>query len=89
MIEAETYRWEGHSRSDARKYRTREEEKEWKKAKDPIEVFKEILISNNVINENEFIELNEKAQNQMEEAVEYAENSDDPSLDTLMTDIYA
>ncbi len=89
LIEAETYRWEGHSRSDARKYRTREEEKEWKKAKDPIEAFKEILILNNVINENEFIELNEKAQNQMEEAVEYAENSDDPSLDTLMTDIYA
>jgi len=89
LIEAETYRWEGHSRSDARKYRTREEEKEWKKAKDPIEAFKEILISNNVINENEFIELNEKAQNQMEEAVEYAENSDDPGLDTLMTDIYA
>jgi len=89
LIEAETYRWEGHSRSDARKYRTREEEKEWKKAKDPIEAFKEILVSNNVINENEFIELNEKAQNQMKEAVEYAENSDDPSLDTLMTDIYA
>lgn len=89
LIEAETYRWEGHSRSDARKYRTREEEKEWKKAKDPIEAFKEILVSNNVINENEFIGLNEKAQNQMEEAVEYAENSDDPSLDTLMTDIYA
>ncbi|KOS61122.1 thiamine pyrophosphate-dependent dehydrogenase E1 component subunit alpha [Lysinibacillus agricola] len=89
LIEAETYRWEGHSRSDARKYRTREEEKEWKKEKDPIEVFKEILISNNVINENEFIELNEKAQNQMKEAVEYAENSDDPSIDTLMTDIYA
>lgn len=89
LIEAETYRWEGHSRSDARKYRTREEEKEWKKAKDPIEAFKEILVSNKVINENEFIELNEKAQNQMKEAVEYAENSDDPSLDTLMTDIYA
>lgn len=89
LIEAETYRWEGHSRSDARKYRTREEEKEWKKAKDPIEAFKEILVSNNVINENEFIELNEKAQNQMKEAVKYAENSDDPSLDTLMTDIYA
>lgn len=89
LIEAETYRWEGHSRSDARKYRTREEEKEWKKAKDPIEAFKEILVSNNVINENEFIELNEKAQSQMKEAVEYAENSDDPSLDTLMTDIYA
>ncbi|WP_430674605.1 thiamine pyrophosphate-dependent dehydrogenase E1 component subunit alpha [Lysinibacillus pakistanensis] len=89
LIEAETYRWEGHSRSDARKYRTREEEKEWKKAKDPIDAFKEILVSNNVINENEFIELNEKAQNQMKEAVEYAEKSDDPSLDTLMTDIYA
>lgn len=33
LIEAETYRWRGHSRSDARKYRTREEEKYWRNEK--------------------------------------------------------
>jgi len=35
LIEAKTYRFCGHSKSDARAYRTREEEREWK-AKDPI-----------------------------------------------------
>src|SRR5512133_1546652 len=34
IIEAKTYRWYGHSHSDPRAYRTREEEAEWKK-RDP------------------------------------------------------
>ena len=34
LIEAKTYRWYGHSHSDPRAYRTREEEAEWKK-RDP------------------------------------------------------
>ncbi len=89
LIEAHTYRWEGHSRSDARKYRTREEEKEWKKLRDPIVLFKEQLIAENVITEEEFIELDKKVQAEMDEAVEFAENSKAPGLETLTTDIYA
>jgi pyruvate dehydrogenase E1 component alpha subunit len=89
LIEAHTYRWEGHSRSDARKYRTREEEKEWKKQKDPIALFKEQLIEENVITEEEFIKLGKKVQAEMDEAVEFAENSKAPGLETLTTDIYA
>ncbi|TSI08321.1 thiamine pyrophosphate-dependent dehydrogenase E1 component subunit alpha [Lysinibacillus sp. BW-2-10] len=88
LIEANTYRWEGHSRSDARKYRTRDEEKEWKKSNDPIERFRTFLIENEIITEEDFAELNEKAVKQIQEAVEFAENSESPSLDTLMTDIY-
>ncbi len=42
LIEAKTYRWFGHSHSDPRAYRTREEETEWKK-RDPITVLKEDL----------------------------------------------
>lgn len=42
LIEAKTYRWYGHSHSDPRAYRTREEEAEWKK-RDPITVMKENL----------------------------------------------
>ncbi|WP_237658479.1 thiamine pyrophosphate-dependent dehydrogenase E1 component subunit alpha [Ureibacillus xyleni] len=88
LIEANTYRWEGHSRSDARKYRTREEEKEWKKSNDPIERFKTVLLENGIITEDDFAELNEKAIKQIQDAVEFAESSESPSLDTLMTDIY-
>ncbi|MGE7907505.1 thiamine pyrophosphate-dependent dehydrogenase E1 component subunit alpha [Peribacillus sp. NPDC094092] len=89
LIEAHTYRWRGHSRSDARKYRTRDEEKEWKKTRDPIALFKEQLIAENVITEEEFIELDKQVQAEMDEAVEFAENSKAPGLETLETDIYA
>ncbi|QGQ45134.1 thiamine pyrophosphate-dependent dehydrogenase E1 component subunit alpha [Metabacillus sediminilitoris] len=89
LIEAHTYRWEGHSRSDARKYRTRDEEKEWKKQRDPIALFKEQLIEENIITEEEFIELGNRVQAEMDEAVEFAESSKAPDLETLTTDIYA
>src|SRR5512136_2253186 len=40
LIEAKTYRWYGHSHSDPRAYRTREEEAGWKQ-RDPIVVLRE------------------------------------------------
>lgn len=89
LIEALTYRWEGHSRSDARKYRTRDEEKEWKKLKDPIVLFKERLINEGLLSEDECDEVEKLAQKSMDEAVEFAENSPEPGLDSLTTDIYA
>ena len=89
LIEAQTYRWRGHSRSDARKYRTRDEEKEWRTKRDPIALFKEQLITENVLTEAEFIEMDKKVQAEMEEAVAFAENSKAPQLETLETDIYA
>lgn len=89
LIEANTYRWEGHSRSDARKYRTRDEEKEWKKLNDPIERFKTLLIENQIINETDFATLNEQANLQIQDAVAFAEGSASPDLSDLLTDVYA
>ncbi|GAA0335115.1 thiamine pyrophosphate-dependent dehydrogenase E1 component subunit alpha [Oceanobacillus oncorhynchi subsp. oncorhynchi] len=89
LIEAHTYRWKGHSRSDARKYRTREEEKEWKKQRDPILLFKEKLLEADIITEADFQLVNQEVEAEVDEAVEFAENSEKPSLDILMEDIYA
>ncbi|MBM4761205.1 pyruvate dehydrogenase [Bacillus sp. B15-48] len=89
LIEALTYRWEGHSRSDARKYRTREEEKDWKNNRDPIQLFKEKLMTENVITEEEYKRIEQQVEAEMVEAVEFAENSMAPSLETLTTDIFA
>ncbi|WP_239544265.1 thiamine pyrophosphate-dependent dehydrogenase E1 component subunit alpha [Virgibacillus halotolerans] len=89
LIEAETYRWRGHSRSDARKYRSREEEKEWRKSRDPIASFKEKLLEENVLTEDAFLELEKRIDAEIIGAVKFAEESPEPSLDILETDIYA
>ena len=89
FIEAKTYRWRGHSRSDARKYRTREEEQEWMNIKDGIKNFKEKLLFDGVLTEAEIKEVEEKVKQVLDEAVEFAENSPEPSIDTLEEDIFA
>lgn len=89
LIEAETYRWRGHSRSDARKYRTREEEKYWRNEKDPIRLFKNRLLEEKILTEETYAEMEKKVQDEIEEAVTFAEKSKEPGLDSLTEDIYA
>lgn len=88
LIEMKTYRWKGHSKSDAKKYRTREEENEWR-AKDGIKRFKETLLEAGVLTEDEAKALQEQAKQEIEEAVQFAEASPEPSIDTLEEDVYA
>ncbi|MFL8938333.1 thiamine pyrophosphate-dependent dehydrogenase E1 component subunit alpha [Rossellomorea oryzaecorticis] len=88
IIEAKTYRWKGHSKSDAKKYRTREEEKEWKQ-KDPIMRLRSVLIEEGILTEEKADFYKNEAKESIEESVEFAKNSPKPTLDTLMEDIYA
>jgi pyruvate dehydrogenase E1 component alpha subunit len=88
LIEMKTYRWKGHSKSDARLYRTREEEKEWK-TKDPIKRFKDVLIKDNVFTEEDAESLKQKSKMDIENSVKFAENSPMPTSDDLLTDVYA
>ncbi|KSU60319.1 pyruvate dehydrogenase [[Bacillus] enclensis] len=88
IIEAKTYRWKGHSKSDAKKYRTREEEQEWRQ-KDPIARFRSVLIEEGILTEEKADQLKQEAKQAIEESVEFAKNSPMPSLDTLLEDIYA
>lgn len=88
LIEAKTYRWKGHSKSDAKKYRTREEEVEWRE-KDGIKKFKKLLIQEGLITEEKAKQLQQEAKQEIEESVIFAENSPEPSLDSLLEDVYA
>jgi len=88
LIESLTYRWRGHSRSDARAYRTREEEAEWRE-KCPIKRFKERLISEGLLTEEEFKELQKKVDDDLNNAVEFAKASPFPDPEDLLTDVYA
>src|SRR5699024_2570002 len=88
LIEDKTYRWKGHSKSDAKKYRTREEEEEWK-AKDPIKRFKNVLIESKILTEEKAEEIRNNAKQEIEEAVTYAEQGPMPTEDDILTDVYA
>jgi acetoin:2,6-dichlorophenolindophenol oxidoreductase subunit alpha len=84
LIEAITYRYQGHSKSDRQLYRTRDEVKKWMK-KDPIKRFAKLLD----INDQEFKKIEDRAKQDISKAVEFAENSPEPELSTIMEGIYA
>ncbi len=88
LVESKTYRYLGHSKSDANVYRTKEEIEMWKQ-KDPIPRLKKFLLENQLATEEEIDAIAEKARAEIEAAVEFAESSPMPSLDTLLDDIYA
>ncbi|TWT01113.1 thiamine pyrophosphate-dependent dehydrogenase E1 component subunit alpha [Planomicrobium sp. CPCC 101079] len=88
IVEAKTYRWKGHSKSDAKKYRTREEEKEWR-LKDPIERMRLVLVQEGLLTEEAAEKIKADAKEEVEASVDFAANSPHPSLDDLMEDIYA
>jgi len=88
LIEAKTYRWFGHSHSDPRAYRTREEETEWKK-RDPITVLKEDLEAVRMLSEQEFNELEKAVEAKLERAMAYSEASPEPSPQDAETDVFA
>lgn len=70
LIEAKTYRYLGHSKSDKRIYRSREEEEEWKK-KDPIPAFARYMLEQGISKE-EIREIEDRSRKACDEAVEYA-----------------
>lgn len=89
LIEAKTYRWRGHSKSDARKYRTKDEEKDWMTNRDGIKLFKERLLNEGICSNEDIIEVEEKVKKVLSEAIEFAENSPEPSLSSLEEDVFA
>jgi pyruvate/2-oxoglutarate/acetoin dehydrogenase E1 component/TPP-dependent pyruvate/acetoin dehydrogenase alpha subunit len=88
LIEAQTYRWYGHSHSDPRAYRTREEEAEWKQ-RDPITVLKKNMEAVGMLDESEFEALDQATKEKLDKAMIYSEASPEPSPDEVYTDVYA
>ena len=88
FIVATTYRYFGHHVGDPLNYRTREEVDEWRK-QDPIERFKTRLLEERIMDETRLQQLEQQVNAAVEEAIDFARNSPDPSVDILMEDIYA
>jgi pyruvate dehydrogenase E1 component alpha subunit len=88
LVEAFTYRYRGHSAADPEVYREREEVEEWQR-KDPIETFARRLIDDKVLlSEEEIQQMRDEAEKTVMAAVEFADNSPEPELDSLYDHLY-
>jgi len=87
LIECQTYRWYGHSRSDPRKYRTKEEEAAWRE-RDPVRIFPARLVEAGIATEAEVDEIEERAEAEIEAATEFALNSPMPPVEELTKFVY-
>lgn len=87
LIEAATYRFRGHSMADPARYRTREEEAQWKANRDPLRIFEARLTEAGVAREGEIKAADDRAAEVVEEAAAYAEQSPFPDPDTLYDDV--
>ena len=88
LMECLTYRWKGHSKSDQELYRTKEEIETWKN-RDPIRRFRGLLVDEGVISREEDAEIEEAATRIIDEALEFAQASPEPALDTILEGVYA
>ena len=87
MVDIKTYRFKGHSMSDPRKYRTREEEETWE-SDDPITLLRDPMIEAGLIDEDGFKALNRTIKAEVKECIKWAEASPEPPMSELYTDVY-
>ena len=88
FIEARTYRFRGHSMSDAEPYRTKEEVA-LKKEEDPIVLVKKRILENKWATEEELEAIEEKSKMFVEECEAFAEESPYPSAEKVYEYVYS
>jgi 2-oxoisovalerate dehydrogenase E1 component len=87
MVECKTYRWYGHSKSDPRVYRTKEEEKAWKD-RDPITVLSNKLLDEKLASQGDLDAIRARAEKTIEDATQFAMSSPYPDPAELTKDVY-
>ncbi len=88
LLECKTYRFIGHSRSDARGYRSKEEEAEWK-ARDPINTLGGRLLGSSRATEAQLGAIEASVVAELDDAVEFSRNSPDTTPEMALEDAYA
>jgi pyruvate/2-oxoglutarate/acetoin dehydrogenase E1 component len=87
LLELVTYRYRGHSKSDKELYRTKDEVNEWRR-KDPIGRLQDWLMGQDLLTPDEAAALDERAEAEIEAAIDYADGEVEPALSTLTDDVY-
>lgn len=87
FLEIRTYRYRGHSMSDPETYRTKEELEEYKKI-DPIQRLRKYIIDQEIAKEEELDEIDENVEQEVLDAIDFAEESDFPDVEDLYKHVF-
>src|SRR5215216_927793 len=87
LIEAITYRWKGHSKSDQNLYRTREEIESWRE-RDPIDRFEQAVLEAGTLDQAQVQKLRDQARDAVRDAVRTGQ-AGPPSSSDLLGAVYA
>ncbi len=87
LLEMKTYRYKGHSMSDAQTYRTKDEVKEYQ-AQDPIEKVLATIKKNKWMTDADIEKAEQKVDDIVAESVKFGEDSPYPTIDELYKDVY-
>lgn len=88
LLICETYRYRGHYEGDPMEYRPDEELEEWRR-RDPIDTLETSLVESGHVDEADVEEMREDASQRIDEAVEFARESDYPDPKTAFEDVYS
>ena len=89
ILEVMTYRYRGHSMSDPAKYRTREEVQKMRDERDPINAVRDLLLKGKHASEDDLKDIDKEIKGIVNDAAQFAQDSPEPSLEELWTDVYA
>ncbi len=88
FLEVVTYRYQGHSMGDPERYRESDEVDQWRED-DPIGIFRAHLVDSGLFSSDELAKEEELVNQEIEEAVKFAESSPNPPPEALFENIYA
>jgi len=88
LIECKTYRWRGHFEGDPAIYKPKEEQAAWLK-KDPLPRLKSFILENKIMTETELSDIDKQVKGEIVEAVQFAEESPEPTVESGVHDIYS
>ena len=89
IVEIDTYRYRGHSVADPdNTYRVKAEIEEYRRTKDPIQVFQNALQAEGVLTAELTEQIDQAARAEAEGAAEFAEASPYPTIEDIQKDVY-
>ena len=88
FLECKTYRVKGHFVGDPQKYRTREEVQKNVDERDPIEAFEKKVLAEKIFTPEDLKAMQNKVEAEIAEALKFAQESPEPDVSELFTDLY-